>query len=349
MISVIVPARNEQARVGACLQALLAQEGVVTPMEIVVVDDASTDGTAAVVTSFSGTDQVAVVLERGPGRGVSAARNAGAARARGELLLFTDADCRPLPGWAAALVAAVRRPGVSGATGRQQSDQRQLVARLVQAEVDEKHARLAVSARVTFADTASAAYRADAFRAAGGFDEGLANFEDTELAFRLARAGHRLVVAPEAVVRHGHVTSLLDYARRKRRIGFWGAAVYRAHPGKVLDDSRTPWTMRAQMLLAPPLGLALGACLVAPAARLPALALAAAFLATAVPYARLARRQGVDALLAAPLLLLVRGLALDAGLLEGLARLAVGTHPAQRAPRPEGDAARELPLPRAEP
>lgn len=331
MISIVVPARDERDTIGRCLEALLAQEGLSLPVELIVVDDGSADGTADEVRSLATREGRSIAVIAGPGTGVSAARNAGAAAARGDLLLFTDADCRPVPGWATALVAAVTRNGVSGATGRQRTDQRALVSRLVQAEYDEKHARLAGRTRVTFADTASVAYRAEAFRAVGGFDESLRNFEDTELAFRLAEAGHRLVVVPEAGVHHRHATGLWEYARRKHRIGFWGAVVYRAHPDKVVEDSRTPWAMRAQMLLAPAAVLAAGLGLLRPGGWRIAAGLLLAFLVSTVPFARHARRQGADALLAAPAFLFLRALALDAGLMAGLLRLLAGSHPVLRA------------------
>jgi cellulose synthase/poly-beta-1,6-N-acetylglucosamine synthase-like glycosyltransferase len=53
VISVIVPAFNEEATIGECLEALLSQEGLTEPWEIIVVDDGSSDGTAAVVSRLA--------------------------------------------------------------------------------------------------------------------------------------------------------------------------------------------------------------------------------------------------------------------------------------------------------
>ena len=95
-MSVIVPARNEEACLGACLDSLLAQTGV--DFEIIVVDDHSTDGTRTIAASRSGMR----VIEAGPlGEGCSGKCNAaqsGADVAGGEWLLFTDADTVHLPG-----------------------------------------------------------------------------------------------------------------------------------------------------------------------------------------------------------------------------------------------------------
>jgi glycosyltransferase involved in cell wall biosynthesis len=95
-VSVIVPARNEEACLGACLDSLLAQTGV--DFEIIVVDDQSTDGTRAIAAARSGVR----VIEAGPlAPGCSGKCNAaqsGADVARGPWLLFTDADTVHLPG-----------------------------------------------------------------------------------------------------------------------------------------------------------------------------------------------------------------------------------------------------------
>ncbi len=90
VVSVIVPARNEEACLGACLESLVAQTGA--NLEIMVVDDASTDRTRQIAQSFVGVH----VIDAGPlppgWTGKNNAMAAGAKQARGEWLLFTDAD-----------------------------------------------------------------------------------------------------------------------------------------------------------------------------------------------------------------------------------------------------------------
>jgi glycosyltransferase involved in cell wall biosynthesis len=96
VVSVIVPARNEEACLGACLDSLLTQTGV--DFEIIVVDDQSTDGTRAIAASRL---CVQVIDARPLPEGCSGKCNAaqsGADAARGEWLLFTDADTVHLPG-----------------------------------------------------------------------------------------------------------------------------------------------------------------------------------------------------------------------------------------------------------
>src|SRR5271156_4063854 len=107
LVSVIVPARNEETSLGACLESLVSQSGVV--FEIIVVDDGSADRTREIAQSFAGVR----VAEPGPlppgWSGKNNALVAGAKVAQGEWLLFTDADTVHRAGSLAGSVAEARR------------------------------------------------------------------------------------------------------------------------------------------------------------------------------------------------------------------------------------------------
>src|SRR5580704_13638971 len=119
LVSVIVPARNEEACLGACLQSLVSQSDAV-PLEIIVVDDHSTDRTRAIASSFS-SQQVrgndVRVIEAAPlpagWTGKNNAVTTGSKAARGEWLLFTDADTIHLPGSLARSLKEARRHGAA--------------------------------------------------------------------------------------------------------------------------------------------------------------------------------------------------------------------------------------------
>src|SRR3974390_180100 len=110
-VSVIVPARNEEASLGACLESLAAQTGV--SFEMIVIDDHSTDRTRAIASSFPGVR----VIEAGPlpdgWTGKNNAVATGATQARGEWLLFTDADTVHLPGSLARSLAEAQNLGAA--------------------------------------------------------------------------------------------------------------------------------------------------------------------------------------------------------------------------------------------
>src|SRR6201997_4351875 len=102
-VSVIIPARNEEASLCACLESLVSQSGV--EFEIIVVNDHSTDRTGEIATSFPGVRVIeAGALPQG-WTGKNNAVTCGAREARGEWLLFTDADTVHLPGSLARALA----------------------------------------------------------------------------------------------------------------------------------------------------------------------------------------------------------------------------------------------------
>lgn len=105
LLSIVIPAHNEEAYIGGCLRAVLreARRSGFEP-EVVVVDNASTDRTAAVAASFA---RVRVVQE--PRKGLSMARHRGYLETRGELIVNLDADTRMPRGYLRTVVRAFER------------------------------------------------------------------------------------------------------------------------------------------------------------------------------------------------------------------------------------------------
>lgn len=314
--TVVVPAYNAQGTLGRCLQALRTQTLPATAYEVIVVDDGSTDRTAQVA-----RDHGALVVSSARG-GPAAARNRGAAQARGEILLFIDADCQATPGWLEEMLRPLADPGVAAVYGAYRTRQRQPVARFAQAEFDERYARLARRQSIDFLATHAAAFRRAAFAGQGGFRTDLWGNEDVELAYRLAQAGARLVFAAEAVVYHEHPATLGRYLRLKASRGYWRTRVYASYPGKAVSDSYTPGWLKLQVAGLVALPLVAVAAAVRPAL-LPLLALhLAGLLATTLPFARFLRCTQPDLALASLPVSLLRSAALALGVVVGLAVVA---------------------------
>ena len=89
LLSIIIPTYNSASFIGQTIEACLVQDYPKDKIEIIVVDDASTDGTKAVVTRYP---VKYIYQKRG---GPAAARNRGYRSAKGEVIFFTDADCVP--------------------------------------------------------------------------------------------------------------------------------------------------------------------------------------------------------------------------------------------------------------
>lgn len=317
--SIIIPAYNAAGTISACVRALKTQTIPSDRYEIIVVDDGSTDNTA------QRAEMAGARVIRQENAGAAAARNVGAQVARGNLLLFTDADCIPAPDWVARMVAPFADPSVAGAKGVYKTEQSGFTPRFVQQEYQDKYDGMAQLQQIDFVDTYSAAYRRDIFLAMDGFDTTFpgASVEDQEFSFRLAAAGYRLVFVPNAVVLHRHDPVLMDYLRRKFFIGYWKNLVLRRHPDKLTHDSHTPQVLKLQMGFA-----ALGGGLLTLAIlfwrgwlAVASLASWLALVVSGVPFYRKIWWRDRAVLWVAPWMLLVRAVSLGAGFAWGWLRL----------------------------
>jgi GT2 family glycosyltransferase len=211
--SVIIPNYNGLRLLPACLGALEAQSYPAACTEIILVDDASTDGSAAFVREEFPEVHV-VELERN--RGLAAACNAGAAAAQGDLLVMLNNDTEAESGWLAALAAAAQQHPHAGAIASKMLlyDRRDTLHNAGDVmgadgiprnrgvwQLDEGQYDADVT--VFGGCGGGVAYRREAWRAAGGFDERLFMYlEDVDLAWRLRLLGWDAVYAPEARLYH---------------------------------------------------------------------------------------------------------------------------------------------------
>jgi len=183
VLSIVVPTLDEAANLPALWAALRAQ-GV--PFEGLVSDGGSRDATCALARELGAT-----LVEGQRGRGAQLAR--GAARARGELVLFLHADSRPGPGALAALVAAFAGRGLVAAGMRQRIDHPARFYRWVERAADRR-----VQRGIVYGDSGLCVRRAE-LEAVGGVPP-LELFEDLELSRRLRRRGRIALVAEAELV-----------------------------------------------------------------------------------------------------------------------------------------------------
>ena len=187
-VSIIIPAHNEEALLGATLDALqAAAAGLGEPCEIVVVDDSSTDRTAAIARA-GGARVVRADVHQ-----IAAARNAGARAAAGGLLVFVDADTLVPARILRAAVETLRAGAVGGGASAVFEPEAPRWA----------HRAIAIAAWIMrIARWAPGCFifaRRDAFERAGGFDERYFASEEIHLSRALKRFG-RFVILNDSVM-----------------------------------------------------------------------------------------------------------------------------------------------------
>ena len=220
-VSVVIPVRDGERRLAQCLGALEAQADV-TGFEVIVVDNASHDATAAVARAHPIVTRVLTE----PRIGSYAARNAGVEVARGDVLAFTDVDCTPEPGWLAAGVSALRTGDVhlvGGAIAMTPSTQPTIWERYDRAVYLRQQDVVAQG----WAVTANLFARRDVFDAIGRFDATLLSGGDREWCLRATRHGFHIAYAEDAIVRHMPRTTAAEIWQLHRRVGAGLAALHR--------------------------------------------------------------------------------------------------------------------------
>jgi glycosyltransferase involved in cell wall biosynthesis len=224
-LTVVIPCLDAAATLPAQLAALAAQsyDG---DWEVVVADNGSSDGSRAVVESFAARLPQLRLVDASDRRGRAHARNAGATAARGDALLFVDADDEVAPGYLAAMGAALAAHDFvacrydsdtlnpTWARGTHGNPQRDGVARYDYPDY------------LPHAGGGGLGVRRVVHVEVGGFDETMPALEDTDYCWRVQRAGHSLTFVPEAVVRIRHRHDLGGMFRQGWRTGRYNVLIY---------------------------------------------------------------------------------------------------------------------------
>lgn len=328
-VTVVVCSRNGADSLPATLTALGTQT-IAAEVEVIVVDDGSTDDTAQVAEAAG-----ARVIRHDVNRGLAAARNTGWRAAAGPIVAFTDDDCRPEPTWLALLLAGAERHPSSAAVGgdlvvcgpdsltvrylRRNNPLTPLEAELL-ADDGLMHRLflylkrsgsapdVSVERPVSSVVGANMAFRAEVLASYGGFDERFRfGGEEEDLCRRLVLDGHELTFVPAARVQHDFEAGLMDTLRRSRAYGRGNARMFLKHEGL------RPTVYPLPLLVAGLVGLA-----VVRRSAVAAIAAAAAPLALFSRWPREAVRERRPELLLYPYVQLAQETCGNVGLVEGL-------------------------------
>jgi GT2 family glycosyltransferase len=235
--SVIVCTRNGCERIGTCLEAIARLAG--GPYQAIVVDDGSGDGTA----DFVAEHFPWVKLLRLEPCGLSAARNAGAAVASGEILAFTDDDCAPDQEWLVRLgrVFAAGSFAAAGGPNLPPLPQDWLEAVICAAPGAPSHVMLD-DVEAEHLPGCNLAVTKSAFEAIGGFDPRFHTAgDDVDFCWRLRAAGYRLGFAPGAFVWHWRRASVRAFLRQQLGYGAAEKLLIAKHPDRFTKRGGARW------------------------------------------------------------------------------------------------------------
>jgi GT2 family glycosyltransferase len=232
-VSFVVPVRNDAARLAKCLRSIRDNDCPPSQVEIVVVDNGSTDGSPQVARRFGARLRVI------PGARVSELRNQGARHASGDVLAFVDADHEIAPGWVSAAVDTLRLDSVGAAGALCHAP---AGGTWVQRAYGYLRGRARGRQDVEWLGSGNLAVWHRAFHAVGGFDTALEACEDVDLCNRIRGAGLRVVSDSRLDnVHHGDPKTLRDLFRSELwrgrdnlRVSFRGPVTWHGLPSAVV-------------------------------------------------------------------------------------------------------------------
>ena len=239
LVSVAVCVRNGLDWIDGCLESLISQTH--SPLEIILVDDGSTDGSQDKVSEWSKHEMVKTITQSP--LGLSAGRMAALEASNGEWFAITDIDVRPESDWIQRMLeSSESREGeeVVAVTGRTifgRSDD--VISRIRSIEIESKYRSR--PRRTKLANGPCSMFSKERLLSIGGFDPSWYHAEDMEVSLKLVQDGGTIIYTPDAVVNHVPETGLRRFLNKRRRDARAHVRIHRRYKGVKHDFIGSSW------------------------------------------------------------------------------------------------------------
>jgi prepilin-type N-terminal cleavage/methylation domain-containing protein len=234
-VSIVVCSYNGGATLQQCLQSLLRLD--YPDYEVIVVDDGSTDNTAALLERCA-----SVRVIRQANRGLSAARNAGLFAATGAIVAYTDSDCFADTDWLTMLVHQLQRTGAAAVGGPNLTPDDGWLASCVAASPGQPTHVLENDQVAEHIPGCNMAFRREALLAVNGFDcQYKRAGDDVDICWRLEQAGYWITFAPSGFVWHHRRQTVRAYLRQQAGYGEAEALLRFQHPDRFNGRGDGKW------------------------------------------------------------------------------------------------------------
>jgi len=323
-VSVILPCKESANTIRGCLDSIAGLNYPKQFFELIVVDGNSEDSTEEIVEKFA-TDNPDLKLKILKEEGISGAGyaiNLGLKVAENEIIAFTNADCEVGKDWLERLVEPFKDDGVAGVAGIVVTPENvNLLQRLVGYELEYRYSTL--KDYVVSAPEMNLAYRKDILEKLGGFDwRDFKTAYDVDMAYRVNKAGYKIIFCPRAMVKHYHRGTLKEYWDQQVVAAENRVSVIRKHRDGVKGDNFANKFLMAQPILVSIITIYLSFLVYFRLLITPIYALLAIYLGLNLIYTLFifARFPFLRTLLVFPLNIF-RGIALTVGMIKGALKL----------------------------
>lgn len=237
LVSVLVPMRNEERHIEACLRSLAEQDYPRDRFEVLVIDGISSDRSRELAQRFAERGDIDVRLLDNPAKKTAPGLNIGLVHARGEVIVRVDAHVEVSPDFLSESIAALQETKADAVGGPIESVAEGLVGEAIALAMSSPfgvgNAHFRYSREPRYTDTAAfAAYRRDVFERIGGFAEDIDYGEDDEFNYRLGDYGGRIFLTPRIRSVYHTRSSLPALFRQYRAYGRAKVQVLRRHPAQ---------------------------------------------------------------------------------------------------------------------
>lgn len=243
-VSIVIPCFNEEKYIGQCIDSIRNQH-YDSGFEVIAVDNSSTDDTVRIIIDKG------AILENAKKRGPAAAKNKGIEKAKGDIIVFIDADCVAHPDWLKRIVEPFQNLTTGCVAGEIiPNDPKTMIEKFL---CSKKHLFQSVNIShpfLPFAATANAAYKREIFEKNGFFDENLFIGEDADMSWRMQLfTNYKLTYIPDATVFHPHESRPKELFRQKRRHAYGSVMLYKKYKryrkGELKSLKQTYWEYRS--------------------------------------------------------------------------------------------------------
>lgn len=242
-VSVVVPIYNGESTIKECLDSIMALDYPLEKLEVITVDDGSTDKTMSILKNYP------VKLIPKDHGGYPSTMNAGLRVAIGEIRVIVDADTYVEKDWLKKILEEFKNDKVGIVSGYVATKPNaKFWAKIVGFESEDRYDQMK-SRYVDFITSTCTAYRREVFEQIGFFNESLKRGSDEDLAQRASKAGWKMVLKKEALCFHEWSSSIKRYFRKQMANGIYEIKNFLRHPELLHGKEQHPPSLYIPMLL----------------------------------------------------------------------------------------------------